>query len=325
MYRPEALTEFIGQEQIARQVRTTLAAASKMSKPLPHMLFYGPRGTGKTTIANLVVKESNAVLVEVSPSSLKNEDDIWRMFSNHLRADTHTVFLLDEIHRLPPKSAELLYQPMESYIFTRGTRGKYGVKNTSYKMAPFSIVGATTNLGKLPEPFRDRFGLVLSMEYYSEEEIFGILAQAATKQQYGVDREAVKAIVERCRNNPRLANTYLDRCHDLQVVANVDVINIGVVTGTFDLLRVDDNGLTHEDLRYLKLLGNAGRPVGLTSMETAMGLDAKTLAETVEPFLIQKGLVIVSPSGRMLTDSGEMYLASKDNTAGMTPQLEAGA
>lgn len=304
MYRPTRLSEFIGQKNVVTQARMVMEASRARGEPLPHILLSGTGGTGKTTLAEILATEMGHNLIVTSPAALTKNEDLYQMFKDSMgKGLPIPVIFLDEIHRLNIKVEEDLYQPMERRRFVRKKpSGKM------YDMYPWTLIGATTNPGRLTEPFRNRFGLHLVMEPYTEADMVTIIKQAATKNNYTIDDKAVEEIAIRCRMNPRVANNLLDRCNDLSIVRKAKRITWGIAVETFSLLDIDEYGLNNTDRKYIATLYALARPVGADSLVPATGMDRESIVSSIEPYLVQIGFVALTGRGRMLTDEGNRYV-----------------
>jgi holliday junction DNA helicase RuvB len=301
MYRPKKLDEFIGQEAVVNQVKILVDAAKKRAKPPPHILISGPGGTGKTTIAEIIATETGGTLIVTSPAALTNNQELFDLFNKSMGANKPALIVfLDEIHRISFKIEEDLYQPMENNFFVRK-----GVTERTFGMYPWTLIGATTLPGKLSEPFRTRFGVHLEMDTYTEEDMEVIILQAAEKENINIEGSAASEIAKRCRRNPRLANHLLDRCQDLTVSQNCNTVSAEIASGVFKLMGIDALGLTNTDRRYLATLYDAGRAVGVESLVPLLHTDADTIRNSIEPYLVQCGFVLLTPRGRTLSVRGE--------------------
>jgi len=306
MYEPKSFEEFIGQENVLLQVRKTVEASIIKKAPVPHILLSGPAGTGKSTLARLIAKETGVKVTVITPAALRSNEDVFNLMNNALdtgEPPKSAIVFLDEVHRLAVTVEEDFYLPMENNIFI-----KKGLTKNKYTMPPWTLIAATTLPGKLSSPFLERFGLSLSMEKYNSSDIERIIKQAAESQGLNITQLAAKHISERSRRNPRIANHLLDRCYDIALVNGSDTITAPIVAETFTILGLDELGLTSTDRRYLAAVYKSDRPVGLNSLTPVLDIDKETLQNNVEPFLIESDLLLLTNRGRLLTLKGKHYV-----------------
>ena len=298
--RPRSLAEFIGQERVREALSIALQAAKQRRDPLDHLLFHGPPGLGKTTLASLIAREMGVGFRATSGPVLEKPADLVGMLTNQERGD---VLLIDEIHRLRPVIEEFLYPAMEDWRIE--IRLGDGPKAQTMKMdiQRFTLVGATTRFGLLTAPMRARFGIVQRLNFYPPEELAVIVARSAEILDVECSANGARILARRARGTPRVAIRLLCRVRDFAQVKGNGIITEQVTKDALAMLNVDEYGLDEMDARVLRTLIEkfAGGPVGLQTLAVALGEDANTLEEVYEPFLIQEGFVHRTPRGRVAT------------------------
>ena len=299
--RPQRLAEFIGQPKVKESLRIAIDAALQRQEPLDHMLLYGPPGLGKTTLAMLLAREMGVSIKVTSGPVLEKPGDLVRELTS-LRAGD--VLFIDEIHRLRPIIEEFLYPAMEDYrIDVRLSDGPHA-QMISMPVEPFTLVGATTRYGLLTPPMRARFGIVQRLDFYPVDQLAFIVARSSEILGVEATTEGADEIARRSRGTPRVANRLLRRVRDYAQVRAEGVIDRDAADAALRMLDVDEYGLDEMDTRVLRTLIESfnGGPVGLGTLAVAIGEDSGTLEEVYEPFLIQNGLLMRTPRGRMATD-----------------------
>lgn len=298
--RPNRLAEFIGQEKVREALSIAIQAARFRKEPLDHVLFHGPPGLGKTTLATLLAREMGVNIKTTSGPVLEKPADLVGILTNQREGD---ILFIDEIHRLRPIIEEFLYPAMEDWQVDIRLSDGPKAQTMTMKIERFTLVGATTRFGSLTAPMRARFGIVQRMNYYPPEELVTIVQRSA--EILGVDstREGATEIARRSRGTPRVANRLLRRVRDYAQVRADGHIDEGVAKAALKLLDVDEYGLDEMDGHVLRTLIEKfeGGPVGLNSLAVAMGEDATTLEEVYEPFLIMEGFLQRTPQGRIAT------------------------
>lgn len=298
--RPRRLNEFVGQEKTREALRVSIEAATRRGDPLDHILFHGPPGLGKTTLASLIADEMGTGLRTTSGPVLEKPADLVGLLTNQRRAD---VLFIDEVHRLRPVIEEFLYPAMEDFrVEIRLSEGPRA-QTTTLAIERFTLVGATTRFGLLTAPMRARFGIVERLNFYPPEELSRIIVRSAALLGVRATEEGVGELARRARGTPRVANRLLRRVRDYAEVRADGIVDGEVARAALELLEVDEYGLDEMDARVLRTIVEqfSGGPVGLTSLAVALGEDAGTLEEVYEPFLIQEGLLMRSPRGRVAT------------------------
>ncbi len=305
--RPQKLSEYIGQEKAKKNLSVYIEAAKKRNEALDHVLFFGPPGLGKTTLANIIAKEMNANIKITSGPAIEKPGDMAAILNNLQERD---VLFIDEIHRLNRQVEELLYSAMEDFaidiVIGRGPASK----SVRLTLPPFTLVGATTRAGMLTAPLRDRFGVVNRLEFYTVEELKLIILHSAKVLHVEIDEDGAEEMARRSRGTPRLANRLLKRVRDFAQIQYDGKITGEVARFALDLLEVDRKGLDHIDREILMTMITSfkGGPVGLEAVATTIGEDAGTVEEVYEPYLVQHGLIARTPRGRVVTEEAYRHL-----------------
>lgn len=305
--RPQSLGEFIGQEKVRQQVSLILEAANMQSRTADHMLFAGPPGLGKTTLAMIVANEGKHNLRMTSGPTIQHAGDLAAILSSLVSGD---VLFIDEIHRMSRSAEEMLYLAMEDFRIDIMVGKGPGATAVPLELEPFTLVGATTRSGLLASPLRDRFGFTANMEFYSEPELIRVLDRAAGKLGVQLSTDGAEAIASRSRGTPRIANRLLRRVRDFALVQSHSEVTGAVAKDALRLFEVDDFGLDRLDRAVLELLCTqfASRPVGLATIAIAVGEEQDTIESVVEPYLVRTGLVSRTPKGRQATERAYRHL-----------------
>lgn len=309
--RPHSLADFIGQTQLKDSLAVFLAAARERREPLEHVLLAGPPGLGKTSLAQIIARELGANIRITAGPALTKVADLAGVLTNLKEGD---VLFIDEIHRLHRSVEEVLYPAMEDYALDLVVGQGPGAQTLRLDLPAFTLVGATTRLGLLASPLRDRFGMTCRLHFYSEDEMAHIISRSAKLLELSIAPEAIAEIANRCRNTPRIANRLLKRARDYAQVHKAAAIDRNVVRAALALLEVDTRGLDVADRRVLQAMVEQfnGGPVGLQTLAAVTAEEEQTLAEVVEPFLLQCGFIQRGPRGRVVTEAGRAHL---DNQA----------
>jgi len=298
--RPQRLAEFIGQHKVREALSIAIEAAKQRREPLDHLLFHGPPGLGKTTLAALMAREMGVNIKTTSGPVLEKPADLVGILTNQREGD---ILFIDEIHRLRPVIEEFLYPAMEDWQVEVRLSDGPKANTMTMKIERFTLVGATTRFGLLTAPMRARFGIVQRLNFYPADELATILARSAEILDVTTSEEGAAELAKRSRGTPRVANRLLRRVRDYAQVRADGHIDQEVAAAALRMLDVDEYGLDEMDARVLKTLIEKfeGGPVGLNSLAVAMGEDATTLEEVYEPFLIMEGYLMRTPQGRVAT------------------------
>lgn len=306
--RPQRLDEYVGQDKIKENLKIFIEAAKLRKEPLDHVLLYGPPGLGKTTLSMIIANELGVNIKITSGPAIERPGDLAALLTNLSEGD---VLFIDEIHRLSRNVEEVLYPAMEDFSIDIVT-GK-GQMATSYhlQLPKFTLIGATTRAGQLTAPLRDRFGVILRLEMYTNEELSSIVSRSASILKVKTsDNEGIPEIASRSRGTPRIANRLLKRVRDFAQVMNNGEINYKVSKEALDRLGIDELGLDSNDRRLLDTIINlySGGPIGLETLAAAIGEEAVTIEDVYEPFLMQIGFLSRTPRGRCVTPAAYKHM-----------------
>jgi len=305
--RPKDLDEFIGQAKVKNRLRISLEAATKEGRPLDHVLFSGPPGLGKTTLASIIAAERGVAIRVTSGPALERPGDLAAILSN---LAPHDVFFIDEIHRLPRAVEEVLYPAMEDFQLDVVLGKGPTAQSIRIDLPHFTLVGATTRKGKVTAPLRDRFGIEEKLDYYEPEELAVIIRRSAKIINVEIDEAAAELISGRSRRTPRIANRLLARVRDYAVARASGFIDVSVAEKALTVFEVDDFGLDKVDRSILIAIIDRfnGGPVGLSTLSIAVGEEPETVEDAYEPFLLQSGLIKRTPRGRVATEHAYAHL-----------------
>ncbi|HJQ76987.1 MAG TPA: Holliday junction branch migration DNA helicase RuvB [Acidimicrobiia bacterium] len=311
--RPRTLKEFVGQEQVKERLQISLDASIQESRPLDHVLFSGPPGLGKTTLAGIIAAEKGVSFRVTSGPALERPGDLAAILSN---LNDHDVFFIDEIHRLPRAVEEVLYPAMEDYALDVVLGKGPTAQSIRIDLPRFTLVGATTRKGKVTAPLRDRFGIEERLDYYAPEDLARIIRRSAGIIDVDIAGDAAELISQRSRQTPRIANRLLARVRDYAVARAEGVITIEVASEALNIYEVDDLGLDKVDRAILEAIVTkfAGGPVGLSTLAIAVGEEPETVEDAYEPFLLQSGLIKRTPRGRVATTNAYLHMGMEPPT-----------
>lgn len=308
--RPQTLKEYIGQQDIKDKLKVSISAAKQRQEPHEHVLLHGPPGLGKTTLSLIIANEMKANLVSTSGPALKAPQDLFGILTNIQKYD---VLFIDEIHRLSKSLEEYLYSAMEDFKidFIIEKNGKN--KTITIPVKPFTLIGATTQSGKLSGPLRTRFGISHHLKFYTNNELEQIVKRSAGEYNIVIDDESAKAIAVRSRGTPRTTNRLLRRVRDYADFDSAKRITIDCVVKTMNLEKIDHLGLDELDRQFLQTIHDVykGGPVGINAIAATLNEEVNTFTDTVEPYLLQIGLLARTKTGRKLTDKAQAYLNLK--------------
>jgi Holliday junction DNA helicase RuvB len=298
--RPRRLDEYVGQGEIKESLAILIEAAKKREEPLEHVLFYGPPGLGKTTLAGVIAHEMDASVTPTSGPAIERPGDLASILTN---LSDHDVLFIDEIHRLPRTVEEILYPAMEDRKLDIVLGKGPGARSVRLDLAAFTIIGATTKVGALSSPLRDRFGATYQLQYYSDEEMTQILTRSAKILGITADHAALETLGQRARRTPRVANRLLRRARDWAETRGSGTIDAKAVSESLRLEGVDEYGLDATDRRLLGTIIDkfTGGPVGLGTLAAATSEDEETIEDVYEPYLLRNGLIERTPRGRRAT------------------------
>jgi Holliday junction DNA helicase RuvB len=305
--RPKRLADFVGQQQARENISVFIDAAKARSEALDHVLFYGPPGLGKTTLAQIVARELEVNFRSTSGPVLAKAGDLAAILTN---LEPRDVLFIDEIHRLNPAVEEILYPAMEDYELDLVIGEGPAARSVKIQLAPFTLVGATTRSGLITTPLRDRFGIPVRLNFYTPDELLSIVERGARVLGFDLTQEGAREIAARSRGTPRIAGRLLKRVRDFASVAKNKSVDAKIADAALNRLEVDGKGLDAFDRRYLTLIAEnfGGGPVGVETIAAALGEPRDAIEEIVEPYLMQQGFVQRTPRGRVLASAAYGHL-----------------
>ncbi|MCT8977180.1 Holliday junction branch migration DNA helicase RuvB [Clostridium sp. CX1] len=305
--RPQRLKEYIGQKKVKDKLKIFIEAAKKRKEALDHVLLYGPPGLGKTTLANIIAMEMGGTLKVTSGPAIERAGDLAAILTS---LNDYDVLFIDEIHRLNRNVEEILYPAMEDYALDIVIGKGASAKSIRLDLPKFTLIGATTRVGLLTSPLRDRFGVLCPMEFYENDELKEIIVRSARILNTEIDEEAAYEIGKRSRGTPRIANRLLKRVRDYSDVRGTGIIDLETTKAALELLDVDKEGFDSIDNKILTAIIDSfnGGPVGLETLAYFIGEELDTIQDVYEPYLLQKGFIIRTPRGRVASDSAYVHL-----------------
>ena len=315
--RPRRFQDYVGQRAVVDSISIAVLASRKRGDTLDHALFHGPPGLGKTTIAHIIARELDSILVHTSGPALERPADVVGLLSNLKTGD---VLFIDEIHRLSHAIEEYLYSAMEDFRVDFMTGSGAFAKSINLPLQPFTLIGSTTRAGMLSAPLRERFGLAYHLDFYSTEELVQVVTRSAGILEVDIDADGAQEIARRSRGTPRISNRLLRRVRDYAEVRNSGVVTAKVASEAMEIEGVDALGLDRLDRLYLTTLSKnyQGGPAGINALAATINEDQQTLEDVVEPFLLKIGFIVRTPQGRRTTPEGFEHI-------GLQPRLDGPA
>ncbi len=309
--RPKSFETYIGQSALKETLKITIEAAKKREVPLDHLLFYGPPGLGKTTLAGVIAEQMGVDIKITSAPALERPRDIIGILMSLKGGE---ILFIDEIHRLNKIAEEILYPAMEDFSLDMTTGKSQTVKTLRVPLPKFTLIGATTKAGALSGPLRDRFGIIHRLEFYTEKELSEVVKRTAGILDIEIDEEGAKAIAKRSRGTPRIANRLVKRVSDYALVKSDGKITESIANKALDVLNIDNSGLDSTDRNLLRLIIDKynGGPVGIETIAAALGEDVRTIEDVCEPYLLQAGLLQRTPRGRKVSPAAYEHLNYKN-------------
>ena len=310
--RPKSFDTYIGQTSLKETLKISIAAAKKRETPLDHILFYGPPGLGKTTLAGIIAQETGVNIKITSAPSLERPRDIIGIL---MSLNPGEILFIDEIHRLNKLAEEILYSAMEDFCLDMTTGKSQSVKTMRIPLVKFTLIGATTKAGDLSSPLRDRFGFIHRLQFYTIDELSQVVKRTAAILNINITDNGAKEIASRSRGTPRIANRLVKRVADFALVKYDSTITQEIANEALKILDIDSKGLNSTDRNILNLIikNYDGGPVGIETISAALGEDVRTIEDVSEPYLLQIGFLQRTPRGRKVSPEAMRYLGFNSN------------
>lgn len=300
--RPLNFENYIGQEELKHNLKIAIKGVKKRGHQLDHLLFYGPPGLGKTTISMIIANELGSNIKIVTGTSIEKPADLSMLLMNIEEGD---VLFIDEIHRIPKIAEEAIYSAMEDYELHINVNNGTTIDTIKIKLPKFTLIGATTRAGMLTKPLRDRFGMVLRMNYYTIDELSQIIINASKKLEIDITIDASKEIAKRSRFTPRVSLKILKRMRDFADYFDKDTIDLSVIDYGFKSMNIYEYGIDETDKKYLQILNNSLKPLAIKTLASKLNESIETIEETIEPYLIENNFIEKTPKGRIILEKGK--------------------
>lgn len=302
--RPIKFDDYIGQDDIKKNVKVAISSSKKRGHQLDHIMFYGPPGLGKTTIATIIANELGSNIKIVTGTSIDKPADLAMILMNIEEGD---VLFIDEIHRIPKIAEEAIYSAMEDFQLNINVVDGNAMNVIKLNLPKFTLIGATTRIGMLTKPLRDRFGMTLRMNYYSIEDLCKIIKNASIKLEIGIDDESAIEIAKRSRFTPRVSLKILKRMRDFADYLDKDIIDKEVVDECLSSMKIFEYGLDENDLKYLEILNLTNKPLAIKTLASKLNESIETIEDSIEPYLIENNFIEKTAKGRIITDKGKVF------------------
>ncbi len=302
--RPIKFDDYIGQDDIKKNVKVAISSSRKRGHQLDHIMFYGPPGLGKTTIATIIANELGSNIKIVTGTSIDKPADLAMILMNIEEGD---VLFIDEIHRIPKIAEEAIYSAMEDFQLNINVVDGNAINVIKLNLPKFTLIGATTRIGMLTKPLRDRFGMTLRMNYYSIEDLCKIIKNASIKLEIGIDDASAIEIAKRSRFTPRVSLKILKRMRDFADYLDKDIIDKEVVDECLSSMKIFEYGLDENDLKYLEILNLTNKPLAIKTLASKLNESIETIEDSIEPYLIENNFIEKTAKGRIITDKGKVF------------------